>query len=528
MNNSLCFLRSLFVFLVATVILLAQNSGVISGTVTDPTQAVIPNAQVVIVNAETSVTVWRGVTNESGVYRAPQLHAGRYNVTVEMQGFKRADLNGVNLALDQRASINVTLQPGGTAESITVVGSTEGQLATDTSSLGNVITPSQVQNLPLPNRNILNLLSLTPGVSSGGDATSINASQLSFNGSRTVNSEFMVDGVSVVSGSTGGVQTLPPADAIRELKVLTSAYSAEYGRTSGGTVTMVINSGTDTYHGGAYEYFRNEDLNANNFFNNLLGKPRSQDRYNLFGAKLGGPVWLPKLYNGKQKTFFFFNYEGLRQSLPYFNTTTVPDAAFRSGDFSASKAVVIDPQTGAQFPGNKIPPGRIDPAAAKILGVLPSPNSPGSFDAANGRAVNNHVSIGSSKPSNNTIATRIDENIFDRDRLFGNLIHYNNESPLQPVLPGALENAAGPGVTTGYQAIIGYTHTFTPTLFIEARMGYWRNNSAITPPSLGINVQSVFGIQRSVGPGLPDLQSGLLDYLDAAMGTQQQYAAQPD
>src|SRR5262249_3316239 len=201
-------------------------------------------------------------------------------------------------------------------------------------------TPSQVQNLPLPNRNILNLLSLTPGVSSGGDATSINASQLSFNGSLTVNSEFMVDGVSVVSGSTGGVQTLPPADAIRELKVLTSAYSAEYGRTSGGTVTMVLNSGGDAYHGGAYEYFRNEDLNANNFFNNVLGKPRSQDRYNLFGAKLGGPVWVPKLYNGKEKTFFFFNYEGLRQSSPYFNTTTLPDPPSPTASFSASNVPV--------------------------------------------------------------------------------------------------------------------------------------------------------------------------------------------
>src|SRR5262249_26580698 len=154
--------------------------------------------------------------------------------------------------------------------------------------------------------------------------------------------------------------------------------------------------------------------------------------HNLFGAKLGGPVWIPKLYNGKEKTFFFFNYEGLRQSSPYFNTTTVPDAAFRSGDFSASKVVLVDPQTGAPFPGNKVPAGRIDPAAAKILGVLPSPNSPGSFDAANGRAVNNHVSIGSSKPSNNTITTRIDENISEKDRLFGNLTHYSNQSPLQP------------------------------------------------------------------------------------------------
>ena len=189
--------------LCASASLVAQNSAVISGTVTDSTRAVIPNTPVTIVNADTGTTVWRGTTNESGVYRAPELRAGRYNMAVEGQGFKRAEVNGINLAVDQRASVNVTLQTGGTTESVTVVGSNQGQLATDTSSLGNVITPSQVQNLPLPNRNILNLLSLSPGISSGGDATSINASQLSFNGSRTVNSEFMVDGVSVVSGSTG-------------------------------------------------------------------------------------------------------------------------------------------------------------------------------------------------------------------------------------------------------------------------------------------------------------------------------------
>src|SRR5262249_35749711 len=180
----------------------------------------------------------------------------------------RAQISGINLTVDQRAAINVTLQLGAVEESITVAGQTAGQLATESSSLGNTINTTQVQNLPLPSRNILNLLSLTAGISSGGDATSINASQLSMNGSRTVNSEFTVNGVSVVSGSTGGVQTLPSADAIREVKVLTSAYSAEYGRTSGGTVTLITNSGTDQYHGGVYEYFRNEALNANNFFNN--------------------------------------------------------------------------------------------------------------------------------------------------------------------------------------------------------------------------------------------------------------------
>jgi hypothetical protein len=493
----------LFSFLCLPAAVFGQNTGAISGVVTDPTQAVVPNAAVAIVNADTGVTVWHGATNESGVYRAPELPAGRYNVTVTLQGFKQAAINGVNLALDQRASIDITMQPGGVTESVTVVGTTEGQLATENGAIGNVINPSQVDGLPMPSRNILNLLAGTPGISAGGDSTGINASQLSFNGSRTVNSEFMVDGVSVVSGSTGGVQTLPPADAIREFKVLTSSYSAEYGRTSGGIVTMIINSGTDLYHGAAYEYFRNEDLNANNFFNNVLNKARSQDRYNLFGAKLGGPVWIPKVYKGKEKTFFFFNYEGLRQSAPYFNTSTVPSQAFRGGDFSASKIVVFDPTGNAAFPGNKIPASRIDSAAAKISGVMPLANSPGSFDAANGLAANNLVAIGSSKPANNAYTARIDENVTEKDRFFGTLTHFNNQSPAQPKIPGPLENNTGPGTTTGYQTKISYTRTWSPTFFTEARMGFWRNNAAIIPPSLGLDVPSVFGIQRSIGPAAP-------------------------
>ena len=496
--------RVVYCSLLSTCLAVSQVlTGTISGVVSDATQAVVPNAAVTIVNADTDVMVWRGATNESGVYRAPGLPVSRYTVSVQAQGFKRAEVAGINLATDQRASINVTLQPGGVSESITVSGETSGQLSTDSSSISNVINMSQVQDLPLPSRNILNLLSLTAGASSGGDATGINASQLSINGSRTLNSEFTVDGVSVVSGSTGGVQTLPPSDAIREVKVLTSAYSAEYGRTSGGTVTLVINSGTDLYHGGVYEYFRNEDLNANNYFNNVRGQKRPQDRYNLFGAKLGGPIRIPKVYNGKEKTFFFFDYEGLRQSAPFANISSVPSVAFRSGDFSSSPVVIDQPGTSTPFPGNRIPANLIDSAAAKILGVLPSPNSPGLFDPATGRNANNLVEVGSTKPGSNATATRIDENVSDRIRLFGTLTHFGSTSPGQPTIPGPLENATGLSTTTGYQATIGYTHTWTPTFFTETRFGFWRNNANVQAPSQGLTVQSVLGIAQSVGPAAP-------------------------
>jgi hypothetical protein len=163
-------------------------TGIISGTVTDPTKAPITGANVSITNADTNVRVWTGKTNESGVYRAPDLPVGHYKITVEATGFKQTQISNITLAVDQRADIDVTLQLGGVAETVTVEGSTAGQLATETASLGNVITPSQIQDMPLPSRAILNLLALTPGVSSGGDITSqggLSTSQLSINGSRT-------------------------------------------------------------------------------------------------------------------------------------------------------------------------------------------------------------------------------------------------------------------------------------------------------------------------------------------------------
>ena len=483
-------------------------NGVISGTVTDPTKSPIAGATVTITNAETNVTVYTGQTNDSGIYRAPDVPVGRYNVTISANGFKTQQVSNIELTVDQKADISVSLEVGQLAETVTVEGSSEGQLATDTSSLGQTITPSDVQNLPLPSRNVLNLLALTPGVSSGTDITNqsgLNSAQLSFNGSRTLNSEFLIDGVSVVTGSTGSPQTLPPTDAIREFKVLTSSYSAEYGRTSGAIVTLITNSGTNTYHGAAYGYFRNEDLDANNYFNNLLGKSRSEDRYNLFGGKIGGPVHIPKIYNGKNKTFFFINYEGLIQASPYNLTSSLPYGAYSTGNFSASPTLVYDPTTKKPFPGNTIPSNRIDPAALKILSYVPAPNSTGVLNKTDNLVTNNYVSVGSSHPTTNTGVARIDHSVSDSLRLFGTFVHFNNYSPIQPALPGSpLESSANSSQTTGYEATLGLTKTWSSTLLTEIRFGFFRNNSEYVPPTYGINATNVFGITNSFGVAAPE------------------------
>ena len=297
-----------FLVLSAAACVYAQDvTGALSGTVTDSSGATVAGAMVTVTNTARGSVVFQAKTSESGAYTAPALQAGTYSVRVEAKGFKRAEVSGVPLQVKQRARIDVTLTLGEVTETINVVGEGLGLLEAESSSMGAVINTTQVKDLPMPNRSILNLLTLVGGVSSGGAATGINASQLSINGSRTLNSEFTVDGVSVVSGSTGGVQRMPSTEAIREFRVLTSGYTAEYGRTSGGFVSVVSDSGTNDFHCSLYEYFRNEKLNANNFFRNLRGQDRQTDRYNQFGGKIGGPVVIPKLYNGRDKSFFFFS-----------------------------------------------------------------------------------------------------------------------------------------------------------------------------------------------------------------------------
>lgn len=494
---------AIIVTMLAGVPLHAQTlTASLSGTVSDATGAVIPGATVTITNVATNVVASEDVTDRNGTYRAPALPVGTYDVTVQLEGFKTIVIEGVRLQVAQRARVNATLEPSGVEETVTVAGETFGQLETQTSSMGLTINTSQVENLPLPSRNVLNLLSLVGGVSSGGAATGINANQMSINGSRTLNSEFTVDGVSVVSGATGNLTRLPSTEALREFKVLTASYSAEYGRTSGATVNAVVNSGTNELTGSVYEFFRNEKLNANNFFNNLRGDSKPRDRFNQFGFTLGGPLTVPSVYAGRDRTFFFVNYEGLRRRQPTTRTSTIPDLAFRTGDFSASPVSVVDPQTGQPFPGNLIPADRIDPAAAKIMTLLPAPNSPGTEDAANGRRTNNFVFTESTVPSTDEITARVDHNAGPA-RFFGRFTCYDLHTPARQRVPGPLDPAVGDNNTKGCQAAAGWTHTWSPAVVTEARFGYLRDDPRIDPRSQGLDVQEVLGIARSAFPGTP-------------------------
>jgi hypothetical protein len=477
----------------------------LTGTITDSTGSVLPGATITVVNTATAAIAWHGVSDEHGAYLAPSLPVGTYDVNVALQGFKTISTQGVRLEIGQRARLDIVLPIGGLDETVTVIGDRATVLETEDSSIGLVVNTSQVQGLPLPSRNVLNLLTLVGGVSTGGAATGVNSAQLSINGSRTLNSEFSIDGVSVVSGSTGAPARLPSTEAIREFKVLTASYSAEYGRSAGATISAVTDSGANRFAGGVWDYFRHEKMNANNFFNNLRNLPKPVDRYNQFGFRLGGPVRLPG-YDGRSKTFFFAVYEGLRRTAPVTVQSTIPDEQFRVGDFSASPIPIIDPRTGQRVAGNIIPQDRIDPAARKIMALLPTPNSSGSADAINGRRTNNYVNDLTNKPQEDEVTVRVDHNFASSSRLYGRLTHYDLFGPGSPTMPGPLNNAANDSTTKGYQVSLGWTEVWSPRVITETSFGYLRDDPVFDPPTLGMNVADVFGIQRSAFAAAPRLR----------------------
>jgi len=520
--------------LLAAPVFAQQYTGVFTGQVTDASGAAIPGVAVTIVNAETGVKVFSDRSSEQGIYLAPSLRSGVYHLAFEARGFKRAEVRGVNLLSEQRAQVDIQLVTGELTETVTVVGENIAVLEKESSAQDEVFNYTQVQNLPLANRNFMSLLTLVAGAAhTGNPADPRSSGNITVNGSRPMSNEIAVEGVSALTGINGGTTPLPSTEAIREVKVLTSAYSAEYGRTSGGYINAIVNSGTNEFHGGAYEYFRNEALNANNYFNNARGIRRPVERYHQFGFKLGGPLFLPRFGAGgpvfstnRERTFFFFNYEGLRNSRPSTPIFSLPEAQFRAGDFSASPILIRDPlrmgnctaaDRTACFPGNRIPADRIDPAARKILSLLPLPNSAGTLDAVNGRFINNYVNPQTVPQINNEINARIDHSAYaGKTRIFGRLYHARTNNNEAIMIPGLLNPGVNTGVWRNYQANLGYTQIITPALISEVNLGFMRFNPATGRLNEGVNVPAELGIARAattLAPrlsiaGYPDLGTG--------------------
>jgi len=472
-------------------------TGTILGSVTDTSGAVIPGATITLTNAGTGFT--RTIVSDSaGEYTAPNLPTGKYKLSAELSGFKTVTLPDVDLGVDQHLRINVKLEIGTVSETITITG--QSPLVQITSSeLGTTVAEEEIKTLPLNGRNFVNLTRTVPGVVRGIPGANIDgagslawraSSSFSANGQRPRDNNYMLDGVDNNETWLQTVVLFPSVDAIDEFKLQTSTYSAEFGRSLGGVVNIQIKSGTNAMHGSAFEFLRNGVLDSNNYFNNRAGRSKPDFSQNQFGGTSGGPIV-------KDKTFYFFDYQGYRVNQGATYLSTVPSLKMRSGDFSEIGRVIYDPLTGKPFPGNQIPISRFDPAAKNILDqLIPEPNTGGSLSGS-GQTINNYLINPTVQRQDNQFDVKVDDSLTANNRFF---TRYSLEKTHR-VLPATLPHGdagftfgAGDGNITAQGLAFNDTHTFSSAWLNEFRFGWSSVKFFMTPLDYGANLAQKVGI----------------------------------
>lgn len=496
---------AVFVLILNLGALCAQTFlGSFTGRVLDPTGAVVANAKVAATNAETNVA-YRSMTNEAGNYVIAQLPVGTYEVAIEAAGFRRYVRKGVVLNVAQTISLTDTLEVGAVEQAIEVTGAA-GILETSTSDLGTTIQRNKLMELPLfvggAMRNLEQFIFLAPGVT--GDSVNTQIS-----GSPNRAKEVLVDGIASTGVESGGVipgSARPSVETIGEFKLLRANFNAEYGRTGGGVQIFTTRSGTNRLHGALFDYLRNDKFDARGFFQGR----RPVNRQNEFGASLGGPVWLPGLYNGRNKTFFYFVYSGFRYRQGAANALlNVLPEDYRQGNFARLGQAIYDPASTASTPagftrtpfaGAQIPASRFSAVSRNILPLLPAPSNSGLF--------NNFVSTGRGSASTNQGNVKIDHQFNDMNRISG---YFYMERFLQREPEGV------PGPTTQRRATTSrnvwgrVTHdlVLSPTLLNHINLGYTRFLTGIDsyslnqdwPVKLGLN-----GINQGADNAFPCVQ----------------------
>src|ERR671936_1511551 len=358
---SRCFLSILFMVFLGVVPAVAQTQASISGVIHDPTGAVIPGVTVTVTNPATNF-VRAAISNEAGVYNFPVLQPGRYNIKVELPGFRTIEQHGVELQVQQSARIDFTLQVGEVSQTVEVSG-TAALIATENATVGTVIENKRIVDMPLNGRNFLQLTSLSPNVSygftgagqedqrQGGSRASQN---IAVAGQRSAFNHFTLDGVENTDVNFNTYVILPSIDALQEFKVQTGIFPAEFGRATT-QINVSTKPGTNEFHGTLFEFLRNDKLDARQYA--FAGeRQREPFKWNQYGFALGGPVWLPKIYNGKDRLFFMSNFEGYKERRLRRQLFTVPSVKMRNGNFSEVSTPIYDPLNRTQrFPGNVIP-----------------------------------------------------------------------------------------------------------------------------------------------------------------------------
>ncbi len=468
-----------------------QETATLNGHVKDESGAIVPRAMVTLTNVQTNISV-KAETDDAGFYVFSSLRPGAYSVTAESPGFRKTQLTGVTLQVAQVAPLDLTLKTGQLSETVDVVGGIS-LLESQTSSRGVVIDQRKIVELPLNGRDYNQLAQLSPGVLPGTPRLASVGFKgvLNVNGNRTFNNVFQLDGVDNIwySNSFRGenVQLVQPSiEALQEFKIQTNAYSAEYGRSSGAVVNATIKSGTNTVRGSVYEFLRNDALDANNFFSNALGTPKPKRERNQFGVAVGGPL-VPN------RTFWFGDYEGLRDQEGIPRTRLVPTRAEKLGRFSSA---VVDPFAPGRpaFSRNAegqwvIPPERWDPVGAAIVALIPDPNVPGS-------------TIYASTPVTDTrqdqFDVRIDHQITNKLTLFGRYSFVDTltfrPGPLPKLAEGSFNDAFGSNDNRSQGLALGLTWTISPSLVGDIRFGYSRGDYYTTPPNFGIDGAAEVGL----------------------------------
>jgi len=492
------------------------GTGTITGTVTDPAGAAIANAPIDVRNTDTNVP-YPTVTTETGAYTVLRLPPGPYSVTVSAPGFKKLIRSGLTVDAGQTLPMDLTLQIGSATESVTV--SAEGTLLkTETGDVSHNITISQLNDLPALGigtqnagsngiRNPYNAAVFLPGVSYFANFNMI------VNGAPTNTAGYRIEGLDNTNHTVAFaiMQNMPNADAIQEMAIQTSNYAAEFGQAGGGLFNITMKSGTNEFHGGAFEYFVNEDLNAAMPFSFTPegGKFRPRNRRNDYGGTFGGPFIIPKVYNGKNRTFFFYSYERFKEAQALTFPDTVPTAAYRAGDFSAISPnggagfntalgvptnslttdalgrqvfanTIYDPSSRTTvggvgvanpFPNNKIPATSFNAAAVAIQNLLPAPTNPAAL-------FSNYVGTNLGQRITSIPSIKGDQSIGSKQKLSVYFHHTNTAAQFTTPngnadgLPDLLTGARGSIPIGGPTYRVNYDYTLTPTILLHVGAGY--------------------------------------------------------
>jgi hypothetical protein len=493
--------RLLLSLLLMAASLSAQEfRGTLMGRVSDPSGAAVPNAKVTVIKTDTN-TRSETVSGPEGSYTAPFLAPGRYEVIAEAPGFKKYVHSGIEVGTNQRVAEDIRLEVGSAAEAITVTAEAP-LLNIVTASSGQVITTREVENLPMNGNTPLALARNALGVipkqkhllNEVKPYDTGSAVDISLGGANAGSNEYLLDGVPNMSSASRQGAFSPPMDAVDEVKIELYQADAAYGDTLGGTVNITTKSGTNQFHGSAYEFNQTSALSANQFFLNAAGQQQPVTRSNQYGGTFGGPVRIPKVLNGTDKLFFFFAYEGFKDSSPGMTTTAVPTAAERNGDFSALLALgpsfqLYDPATATlsgtriarqTFGGNLVPASRINSLAKNYLQYFPQPNQPGKADGENNYVV--------PSPSINDFASwigRTDASIGSRDKLFFNMHMSSYTSATADIFHNlATGQYSGMDIWGG---VLDDVHVFSPTLLLDTRLGFTRSYSSSYIKSAGFD-----------------------------------------